>query len=65
MNQTNHPLHWYALWTRSRHEKYVRDQLAGKGIEPLRWSNAKTAGKTGPRRSSFPCFPAIVLRVFL
>jgi transcription antitermination factor NusG len=26
---------WYALSTRSRHEKYVRDQLAGYGIEPL------------------------------
>jgi transcription antitermination factor NusG len=42
MNQTNQTnqtnqinLHWYALWTRSRHEKYVRDQLAGQGIEPL------------------------------
>ena len=28
-------LHWYALRTRSRHEKLVRDQLAQQGIEPL------------------------------
>jgi transcriptional antiterminator NusG len=26
---------WYALRTRSRHEKQVRDRLAGGGIEPL------------------------------
>jgi transcriptional antiterminator NusG len=34
MDQTNN-LHWYALRTRSRHEKIVRDQLANQGIEPL------------------------------
>ena len=27
--------HWYALRTRSRHEKVVRDQLMHQGIEPL------------------------------
>ena len=27
--------HWYALRTRSRHEKLVRDQLDKQGIEPL------------------------------
>ncbi len=26
---------WYALWTRSRHEKLVRDELADQKIEPL------------------------------
>lgn len=26
---------WYAIQTRSRHEKVVRDQLVGRGIEPL------------------------------
>src|SRR5690349_234591 len=40
MNQTNqmnqmNDLHWYALRTRSRHEKIVRDQLDKRGIEPL------------------------------
>ncbi len=34
INETNGP-HWYALRTRSRHEKLVRDQLANQGIEPL------------------------------
>src|SRR6476660_2292202 len=34
MSQTN-DLHWYALRTRSRHEKIVRDQLENQGIEPL------------------------------
>ncbi len=28
-------IHWYALRTRSRHEKIVRDQLIHQGIEPL------------------------------
>ena len=41
---------WYALQTRSRHEKLVRDRLTGKGFEPLlplsrrlsQWSDRKT-----------------------
>lgn len=40
---------WYALGTRSRHEKHVRDRLAGQGIEQLlplvrrvsQWSDRK------------------------
>ncbi|MDF0674639.1 MAG: UpxY family transcription antiterminator [Nitrospira sp.] len=37
MNRTNEAdhLHWYALRTKSRHEKLVRDQLDKRGIEPL------------------------------
>lgn len=34
MDQTDR-LHWYALRTKSRHEKLVRDQLDKQGIEPL------------------------------
>ena len=34
MDQTDN-LHWYALRTKSRHEKLVRDQLDKQGIEPL------------------------------
>ena len=34
MDQTGN-LHWYALRTKSRHEKLVRDQLDKQGIEPL------------------------------
>jgi transcription antitermination factor NusG len=33
-NETDH-LRWYALRTKSRHEKLVRDQLDKQGIEPL------------------------------
>jgi len=37
INQTNQTngLRWYALRTRSRHEKIVRDQLANQRLEPL------------------------------
>ncbi len=35
MSETSSSLHWYALRTRSRHEKLVRDQLANQGIEQL------------------------------
>ena len=34
MTQASGP-RWYAVSTRSRHEKHVRDHLAGHGIEPL------------------------------
>ncbi len=34
MDQTGN-LNWYALRTKSRHEKLVRDQLDKQGIEPL------------------------------
>ena len=34
-NQTNGSARWYALRTKSRHEKLVRDRLAGLGIEQL------------------------------
>jgi transcription antitermination factor NusG len=33
-NQTN-GLQWYALRTKARHEKLVRDRLTSQGIEPL------------------------------
>jgi len=51
--------HWYAVRTRSRHEKRVREQLEGKpGIEvflPLweRWSRWKDRRK----KVQFPLFP--------
>ena len=35
MNEFMGAPRWYALRTRSRHEKIVRDQLASQGIEPL------------------------------
>jgi transcription antitermination factor NusG len=35
VNEVNQTRRWYALRTRSRHEKLVREQLANQGIEPL------------------------------
>ncbi|MBI1893287.1 MAG: UpxY family transcription antiterminator [Candidatus Rokubacteria bacterium] len=42
--------HWYAIRTRSRHEKKVAAQLAGRGVEPFlplakRWSRWKDRRK--------------------
>ncbi|MBI2833455.1 MAG: UpxY family transcription antiterminator [Acidobacteria bacterium] len=49
---------WYALWTRSRHEQVVRDQLNRKGVETFlptitRWSRWKDRKK----RIDWPLFP--------
>jgi len=49
---------WYAIWTRSRHEKIVWDQLARKGIEAFlptvtRWSRWKDRKK----QIAWPLFP--------
>lgn len=35
MNEVMHEPRWYALRTKSRHEKLVRDQLEKQGIQPL------------------------------
>ena len=35
MTEPSQTTHWFALRTRSRHEKLVRDQLTNQGIEPL------------------------------
>jgi transcription antitermination factor NusG len=35
IDQTDQSLRWFALRTKSRHEKLVRDQLDKQGIEPL------------------------------
>ena len=50
--------HWYALRTRSRHEKVVRDHLAAQGAEPFlplwtRWSRWKDRRK----QIATPLFP--------
>ena len=49
---------WYALWTRSRHEKLVRDQLQQKNIEVFlptinKWSRWKDRKK----QIEWPLFP--------
>src|SRR6476620_4114910 len=49
---------WYAIWTRSRHEQAVRDQLERKGYEAFlptvrRWSRWKDRRK----QVDWPLFP--------
>jgi len=49
---------WYALWTRSRHEQVVREQLERKGLEAFlptitRWSHWKDRKK----QVDWPLFP--------
>jgi transcription antitermination factor NusG len=49
---------WFAIWTRSRHEMVVRDQLGRKGVEAFlptvtRWSRWKDRRK----RIDWPLFP--------
>lgn len=49
---------WYAVWTRSRHEQVVREQLEQKGLEAFlptikRWSHWKDRKK----QVDWPLFP--------
>jgi transcription antitermination factor NusG len=49
---------WYAIWTRSRHEQVVREQLERKGLEAFlptitRWSRWKDRKK----QVEWPLFP--------
>jgi transcriptional antiterminator NusG len=49
---------WYAIWTRSRHEQVVREQLEQKGFEAFlptipKWSRWKDRKK----RIAWPLFP--------
>ena len=49
---------WFAIWTRSRHEKMVRDQLAQKDVEVFlptitKWSRWKDRKKA----IDWPLFP--------
>ena len=50
--------HWFAVWTRSRHERTVFDQLTDRGIEAFlpttpRWSRWKDRKK----KIEWPLFP--------
>jgi transcription antitermination factor NusG len=52
------PVQWFAIWTRSRHEQVVRDQLTKKSIEVFlptipRWSRWKDRKK----KIDWPLFP--------
>ena len=55
---TNQEVRWYALWTRSRHEQVVREQLEQKRVEAFlptvtRWSRWKDRKK----KIDWPLFP--------
>jgi transcription termination/antitermination protein NusG len=50
--------HWYAVWTRSRHEHVVREQIERKGVEVFlptitKWSRWKDRKK----KIDWPLFP--------
>jgi transcriptional antiterminator NusG len=56
---------WYALWTRSRHEKLVRDQLEKKQVEVFlptigKWSHWKDRKK----KIDWPLFPGYLFARF-
>lgn len=56
--QLSERLEWFAIWTRSRHEKLVRDQLREKHVEVflptiLKWSRWKDRKK----QIEWPLFP--------
>ena len=58
--------HWYALWTRSRHEQVVREQLERKRVETFlptvtRWSRWKDRKK----KIDWPLFPGYVFARFV
>jgi transcription antitermination factor NusG len=58
MNTPSDSLQWFAIWTRSRHEQVVRDQLATKQIDAFlptvtRWSRWKDRKK----KVDWPLFP--------
>ena len=51
-------LRWYALWTRSRHEQVVREQLEQKHIEAFLPTVAKwSRWKDRKKRIDWPLFP--------
>ena len=56
---------WYAVWTRSRHEQIVREQLERKGLEAFlptitRWSRWKDRKK----QIDWPLFPGYCFAKF-
>lgn len=58
-------LEWYAIWTKSRHERVVRDELERRGFESFlptitRWSRWKDRKK----RVEWPLFPGYCFAKF-
>lgn len=64
-HDTGSGVHWYAVWTRSRHEQVVLQQLVEKRVEAFlptvtRWSRWKDRRK----QIEFPLFPGYVFARF-
>jgi len=62
---SNEEIRWYALWTRSRHEQVVREQLEQKHVEAFlptvtRWSRWKDRKK----KIDWPLFPGYCFAQF-
>ena len=56
---------WYAIWTRSRHEKHVRDQLAQKHVDVFLPTIAKwSRWKDRKKKIDWPLFPGYVFARF-
>ena len=55
---------WYAIWTRSRHEQVVREQLEAKGLEAFLPTIAQVEPMEGSsrRRSTGRCSRATASR---
>jgi len=63
---TDAPTAWYAIWTRSRHEQMVREQLDQKGYEAFlptipKWSRWKDRKK----KIDWPLFPGYCFARFV
>jgi transcription antitermination factor NusG len=67
-NMTTHRpgLQWYAIRTRSRFEKVVRDQLLGRGLEPLLPLRAHVSQwKDRKKLIEWPLFPCYCFARFI
>ncbi|MGB7217207.1 MAG: UpxY family transcription antiterminator [Vicinamibacterales bacterium] len=64
-SDTDPSLEWFAIWTRSRHEQVVREQLEKKGVQAFlptitRWSRWKDRKK----KIDWPLFPGYCFAQF-
>jgi transcription antitermination factor NusG len=65
VNETNGIPRWYALRTRSRHEKLVRDQLTGQGVEHLLPTVTRLSQwKDRKKKVEVPLFPGYCFAQF-
>ncbi len=66
MSEANDTYNWYAIRTRSRHEKLVRDRLANKGVERLLPTLSRlNQWKDRKKLVEFPLFPGYCFARFV